>query len=152
MDEKLILLKGQSIEFEHDFVDHNLNDLSWWTRKHDGYALREAADLLMANDATSKKRLYRCLPLFWRAAAYFFYRYILRLGFLDGREGPPRPGLQGWWYRTPADANDLALQPPRGGGVNHRMPTCAIICAQRASSYRTSINRPSGSPTERRAA
>ena len=152
MDEKLILLKGQSVEFEHDFVDHNLNDLSWWTRKHDGYALREAVDLLMANDATSKKRLYRCLPLFWRAAAYFFYRYILRLGFLDGREGFLWHFLQGWWYRTLVDAKVLALQKACGGGVNHRMPTCAIICAQRASSYRTSINRPSGSPTERRAA
>ena len=116
MDEKLILLKGQSVEFEHDFVDHNLNDLSWWTRKHDGYALREAADLLMANDATSKKRLYRCLPLFWRAAAYFFYRYILRLGFLDGREGFLWHFLQGWWYRTLVDAKVLALQKACGGG------------------------------------
>ena len=116
MDEH-IELAGRTVDFEGTFVDHNLNDLSWWTRKHDGYALREAADLLLANDATSKKRLYRRLPLFWRAAAYFFYRYILRLGFLDGREGFLWHFLQGWWYRTLVDAKVLELRNICGGGV-----------------------------------
>ena len=27
-------------------VDHNLNDLSWWTNKHNNYATREMIDLL----------------------------------------------------------------------------------------------------------
>ena len=34
--------------FSGAFVDHNLNDLSWWTQKHVGYAIREAANLLEA--------------------------------------------------------------------------------------------------------
>ena len=117
MDEH-IELAGRTVDLEGTFVDHNLNDLSWWTRKHDGYALREAVDLLMANDATSKKRLYRRLPLFWRAAAYFCYRYIVRLGFLDGREGFLWHFLQGWWYRTLVDAKILELRNICGGGVN----------------------------------
>ena len=117
MDEH-IHLRGAVADFDGAFVDHNLNDLSWWTRKHDGYALREAVDLLMANDATSKKRLYRRLPLFWRAAAYFCYRYIVRLGFLDGREGFLWHFLQGWWYRTLVDAKILELRNICGGGAN----------------------------------
>lgn len=46
MDEHIQLLEGRTVEFDHDFVDHNLNNLSWWTQKHNGYAIREAIDLL----------------------------------------------------------------------------------------------------------
>jgi glycosyltransferase involved in cell wall biosynthesis len=46
MDEHMQLLEGTSIEFEHDFVDHNLNNLSWFLSKHIGYSIREAIDLL----------------------------------------------------------------------------------------------------------
>jgi len=46
MDEHIELLEGRSVEFEGDFADHNLNDIGWWTAKHNGYALREAVDLL----------------------------------------------------------------------------------------------------------
>lgn len=118
MDEHLEI-SGRTADFAGAFFDHNLNDLSWWTRKHDGYALREAADLLLANDATAKKQVYRRLPLFWRAAFYFAYRYILRLGFLDGREGFLWHFLQGWWYRTLVDAKLLELRRlDCGEGVN----------------------------------
>jgi len=46
MDEHIQLTEGCAIEFEHDFVDHNLNTIGWWTQKHKGYAIREAIDLL----------------------------------------------------------------------------------------------------------
>jgi glycosyltransferase involved in cell wall biosynthesis len=46
MDEHMVLLEGRSVEFDGDFADHNLNDIGWWTAKHNGYALREAVDLL----------------------------------------------------------------------------------------------------------
>ena len=42
-------------------------------------------------------------------AAYFAYRYVLRLGFLDGREGFLWHFLQGWWYRTLVDAKVMEL-------------------------------------------
>ena len=44
------------------------------------------------------------MPLFWRSFGYFVYRYIFRLGFLDGKEGFMWDFLQGWWYRTLVDA------------------------------------------------
>ena len=31
--------------------------------------------------------------------AYFLYRFIVQLGFLDGKEGLIYHGLQGLWYR-----------------------------------------------------
>ena len=46
MDERMVLLEGRDITFAGSFVDHNLNDLGWWTQKHLGYAIREAADML----------------------------------------------------------------------------------------------------------
>jgi glycosyltransferase involved in cell wall biosynthesis len=122
MDEHIVLLEGESIEFENDFVDHNLNNLTWWTNKHNGYAIREAIDLLdielgliekkmekvklspQAEDKRKKKYKYAKQPLFLRAFLYFIYRYIFKLGFLEGKEGFLWHFLQGWWYRTLVDA------------------------------------------------
>lgn len=124
MDEHIQLLEGRTVEFDHDFADDNLNNLSWWTQKHVGYALREAIDLLdmelgilnnsanqeisqLSEQAATKRRKklkYARQPLFWRAFAYFIYRYIFKLGFLEGKEGFLWHFLQGWWYRTLVDA------------------------------------------------
>ena len=92
-----------------------------WTNKHNGYATREAIDLLLTeynllpqdsvvnsgahSEAIRKKKLkYTKLPLFWRAFAFFILRYFFRLGFLNGKEGFLWHFLQGFWYRTLADA------------------------------------------------
>jgi len=127
MDEHIQLLEGNSVEFKHDFVDDNLNNLSWWSQKHIGYAIREAADLLdmeygflkgsseTHEDAekelgaqASRKRVqkmkYARMPLFWRSFSYFVYRYIFKGGCLEGKEGFLWHFLQGWWYRTLVDA------------------------------------------------
>lgn len=124
MDEHIQLIEGRSVEFNYDFCDHNLNNLSWWTQKHIGYAIREATDLLdmefdltgsAKNDETIKlssqalkkrrrKHGYAKKPLFWRSFAYFVYRYFFKLGFLEGKEGFLWHFLQGWWYRTLVDA------------------------------------------------
>lgn len=120
MDEHIYILDGRIENLKNPFFDDNLNGLTWWTTKHNGYATREAVDLLMTeyglyeNDvvnsgvhsvAIRKKKLkYIKLPLFWRAFAFFFLRYFFRLGFLDGKEGFLWHFLQGWWYRTLADA------------------------------------------------
>ena len=44
------------------------------------------------------------MPLFWRAFGYFCYRYIVKLGFLDGKEGFCWDFFQGLWYRMLVDA------------------------------------------------
>lgn len=121
MDEHIQLLEGEIGELYHPFYDDNLNSLTWWTNKHNGYATREAIDLLLTeydllpqenmvnsgshSAAVRKKKLkYIKMPLFWRAFAFFMLRYIFRLGFLDGKEGFLWHFLQGFWYRTLADA------------------------------------------------
>lgn len=124
MDEHIQLTKGRAVEFEHDFCDHNLNNLSWFCHKHVNYAIREAVDLLdMELDLTGaaesdngkeispqalakrmKKHKYARRPLFWRSFAYFCYRYFLKGACLDGKVGFIWTFLQGWWYRTLVDA------------------------------------------------
>src|SRR5258706_346720 len=44
--ERTQLAGGRSVTFESDLVDENLRNLSWWIAKHNGYATREAIDLL----------------------------------------------------------------------------------------------------------
>jgi hypothetical protein len=51
------------------------------------------------------KQVWDGLPLYWRPALYFVYRYVLRLGFLDGREGFVFHVLQAFWYRLLVDIN-----------------------------------------------
>ena len=130
MDEHIQVIEGRTVEFKNEFADDNLNNLSWWTQKHIGYAIREAADLLdiefdFTNTSTSddskqiseqahQKRMmkhkYAKQPLFWRSFAYFCYRYFFKLGFLEGKEGFLWHFLQGWWYRTLVDAKVFEIK------------------------------------------
>ena len=123
MDEH-ILVNGVVEHIDADFVDENLNDLTWWTDKHNRYASREAVELLnleysflqlntlailrVGNQAGGKRWvkevIYARLPGGFRAFAYFLYRYVIRLGFLDGKPGATFHFLQGFWYRYLVDA------------------------------------------------
>ena len=105
MDEHIVLSEGKSMKLENDFVDDNKNNLNWWIQKHNNYASREAEDVLRGYVGIGGKRnFYYKLPLFCRAFLYFFYRYFLRLGFLDGKKGLIFHFLQGFWYRFLVDA------------------------------------------------
>ena len=46
MDEHIYLTEGRTITLKGGFADHNLNDLKSFTAKHNGYASREALDVL----------------------------------------------------------------------------------------------------------
>lgn len=121
MDEHIVLNDGREYECFNDFCDHNLNNLSWFCKKHVDYAVREAAELLdlefrlckkpenghLSDQAGSKRRKkhsYARKPLFWRSFAYFLYRYFAKGAWRDGKEGFIFTFIQGWWYRTLVDA------------------------------------------------
>lgn len=123
MDEH-IKVSGPTVDLAGELIDDNLNSLTWWTDKHNRYASREAVDMLnleygfMPHDSVAdlrsgsqagmkrwlKERVYARLPGGFRAFAYFLYRYVLRLGFLDGQAGTAFHFLQGFWYRYLVDA------------------------------------------------
>ena len=122
MDEHIVLSEGRTIEFENDFIDENLNTINWWIQKHNNYAVREAIDYYditynicgysendnmqkgnQANKKRHKKHSYYKCPIFFRAFLYFLYRYYIKLGFLDGKEGLIWNFLQAYWYRFLVD-------------------------------------------------
>lgn len=122
MDEH-ITVTGSTTELTGELIDDNLNSITWWTAKHNRYSSLEATEMLdleykfisracSAASAVSnqpglkrwiKERIYARLPGGFRAFAYFFYRYIIRFGFLDGRAGTAFHFLQGFWYRYLVD-------------------------------------------------
>lgn len=130
MDEHIQITDGKNIVFDNDFCDHNLNNLSWFCHKHVNYAVREAADLIdieigltgaaesdadrvinnQAEGKRKKKHSYAKNPLFWRSFAYFLYRYFLKGGWRDGKEGFIFTFIQGWWYRTLVDAKIFEIK------------------------------------------
>lgn len=130
MDEHMIVESGTTVTFEGGFSDVNLNDLSFFTDKHNKYATREAVDVLnkrydlftrddvlspeSASTQASTKRFlketfYNRLPFWTGPLFYFLYRYFIQLGFLDGREGLIYHFLQGFWYRFLVGAKVMEL-------------------------------------------
>lgn len=120
MDEHIVVTGGRIITLKGGFSDWNLNDLSFFTDKHNRYATREAIDVLgaryqlfdtehaLAMTGTSlqaslkrffKNQVYNRLPFWLSAFLYFVWRYVFQLGFLDGRTGMIYHVLQGFWYR-----------------------------------------------------
>ena len=123
MDEHMVLNYGGIARLSGAIIDENLNSLTWWTQKHNGYASREAVDLLdvkyglgLADGKSEglngqarikrwlKNHVYSQLPLGVRPWLYFLYRSVFRLGFLDGSRGMLFHTLQGLWYRELVDA------------------------------------------------
>ncbi len=123
MDEHIVIEAPKTTTFNTNLVDDNLNHIGWWTDKHNSYASREMVDLLNMkyrflekDDAIResddrqakvkrfiKEEVYSRLPLGVRPVLYFFYRYVLRGGFLDGGKGFLFHLLQGLWYRLLVD-------------------------------------------------
>jgi glycosyltransferase involved in cell wall biosynthesis len=122
MDEHIIV-SGPTRRFAGELIDDSLKPLSWWTDKHNAYASREVIEMLnleygfmpremiacLADGEQAgakrwiKEQAYARLPRSLRALVYFVYRYVLRLGFLDGYEGLAFHVLQGFWYRFLVD-------------------------------------------------
>jgi len=111
MDEHIILKSGKEVVFENDFIDNNKKGLSFWISKHRDYARREAASHIQETltNAKLKNSFYYSLPSFFRAFFYFFYRYFLKLGFLDGIIGFQYHFLHAFWYRFLVDVEICKL-------------------------------------------
>jgi hypothetical protein len=110
--------------------DRNSVALTDWTVRHNRWSDLEAIELaqtshdsngtLRANffgdpreRSRSLKGKYYRLPGGLRSIVYFIYRYVFRLGFLDGREGFYFAFLQALWFRTLVDAKLYELRKQR---------------------------------------
>lgn len=118
-------VRGATVRLEHDIIEDNRNEASIaaWTEKHNRYAALQAREELARSRqplpaglhpslvgspderVLRLKQIWAGLPLYWRPVLYFGYRYLLRLGFLDGRQGFVFHVLQAFWYRLLVDIN-----------------------------------------------
>lgn len=127
LDEHMVV-DGDVARFNRGAVeDENLKGLSDWINKHNGYADSEVSQLLghavgrrdhlkgqRLRRRYLKEEIYHRTPLFVRPVAYWIYRYLFHLGFLDGRAGFIYHTLHAFWYRLLIDAK-LYERRLRGG-------------------------------------
>ena len=120
MDEKIIVYDQKTSKLQNAIIDNNLNNLTWWTNKHNNYSNREALEVLkykylLVNHTFKSdyysidyliyilKSFYNKSPIFLRSFMLFFYSYFIKLGFLDGVPGFIWNVLQVFWYRYLVD-------------------------------------------------
>lgn len=115
---------GNTANLRHDLIEENRkeNDIGFWISKHVKYAGLVAQEEFQRNSSLTSttpieasltgnpdqrtlrlKHWWRRMPLFVRPPLYFLYRYVLRLGWLDGKEGFLFHFLHAWWFRLLVD-------------------------------------------------
>jgi glycosyltransferase involved in cell wall biosynthesis len=114
-------VQGPTKQLKYDLVERNdkEDDISFWIAKHIRYARLLAEEELRRRSRPDPlepalfgspdqrtlwlKRLWRRLPPLVRPCVYFIYRYVFRLGFLDGKPGFIFHFMQGLWFRLLVD-------------------------------------------------
>lgn len=123
---------GATRNLQNDLIEENLkeNDIAFWIDKHNRYARLLAQEEFLKRQSKGQepiaatlwgnpdqrvmwlKQRWYSLPLYLRPFLYFVYRYVFRLGFLDGKQGFLFHFLQGFWFRLLVDVNlDDLLHP-----------------------------------------
>lgn len=116
-------VRGETVRAQGELIEDNRNEaeISFWIDKHNRFATRQAneeIDRWERRDAWVippkffgtpdqrilwlKSRWYR-MPRYSRPFLYFAWRYFVRLGFLDGKQGFIFHVLQAFWYRLLVD-------------------------------------------------
>jgi glycosyltransferase involved in cell wall biosynthesis len=130
-----IIVEGATGQLRCDFVHQDRKGVTDWIAKHNGYATREAMELLKGRSAPGYQEIdarllgsqgerrrwlrhviWNRLPALLRPFGYFFYRYVLQRGFLDGVAAFMFHFLQALWYPMLIDIKYLELK------ANHRQP------------------------------
>jgi glycosyltransferase involved in cell wall biosynthesis len=144
-------VSGPTVRLDGDLIEDNRNEneIAVWVDKHNRYAVRQAreeearlgdgaastrrAGLFGSPDERTlwQKRLWNRLPLYLRPFGYFFYRYVIRLGFLDGKEGFVFHFLQAFWYRLLVDINRDELRKRTDGGAEVGQPALTDAAGRR---------------------
>lgn len=81
-----IVFDGESSTLDHDLIHHAYPTLADYLEHMDRYSTL-GAELLVSQGRTSRTFLAFAWNVFFVPHLTFFWNYICRLGFLDGREG-----------------------------------------------------------------
>ena len=126
-----VVVNGVVDVLRHDMIHDSVRDLASWTAKHNQYSDVEARELIFgtgrrnldmaAQDGSLergrtlwvRRQIWDRLPLLIRAGFLFVYRYVLRLGLLDGVPGFIYCVLHDLWYPFLIDAKCRELRQRR---------------------------------------
>ena len=121
-----LIIEGECGYLQNDFIHEDQKGISDWIAKHNKYASLEANELFKNIDQKNIKanffgsqaerkrwlryKIWNRLPPLIRPFFYFFYRYILQGGFLDGKEAFIYHILQAFWTQFLIDAKYLEMK------------------------------------------
>lgn len=116
MDEHIVV-PGNTEKLKCDLIHYDYKGLDAWLNKHIWYSQLELemykTQLVLTEENKGQKKrraIYYRLPAFFRAKLYFWYRFFILLGFLDGKEGKIFLFLQAYWYRFLVDAKIYEIE------------------------------------------
>jgi glycosyltransferase involved in cell wall biosynthesis len=124
-----VIVEGKTGRLKHSLLHHNVESLSRYIQKHDEYSNWEARvwnlgeanahELLPSLFGTQAQRRRWFKKKFLRFPGspilFFLYKYVLRLGFLDGMPGLFYCGLQGiQFFHIKAKIYELRAKKDRG--------------------------------------
>jgi glycosyltransferase involved in cell wall biosynthesis len=119
------LCTGETERLRYPMIDDIRMTLTEWTYRHNRWSDAEVREMSQRNSEGRiqgriggnpierkrfLRRFYTGAPAFTRPFALFFYRYVVRLGFLDGMEGFIFYVLQTFWFRFLVDAKLYELR------------------------------------------
>ena len=120
-----VVVDGKTARLQHPLLHHNVESLSHYIRKHDEYSNWDAR-VWLAGEASSRelapslfgsqaqrhrwvRQKFFAIPA--SPLLFFFYKYILRLGFLDGVPGLIYCTFQGiQFFHIKAKVYELKMQ------------------------------------------
>ncbi|HXU38803.1 MAG TPA: glycosyltransferase family 2 protein [Blastocatellia bacterium] len=114
-----VYVRGEVSRLRSPIIEENRKEdaILFYLQKHLRYADAFAREELKRREAGFKwkqeprlfgtpdqrvlwlKQLFFGLPLYIRPFIYFFYRYVILLGFLDGKQGAIFHFMQAFWFR-----------------------------------------------------
>ncbi|MGK7394481.1 MAG: glycosyltransferase family 2 protein [Candidatus Cyclobacteriaceae bacterium M3_2C_046] len=119
-DQHFVTFGKEKIIYKKDFSNILTDSLEKFTASHNKWSSHEAQGIISQSDFGEvqekfggnpiqsrrwmKKNFYDRMPLFFRSFFYFFYRFFIRGGFRDGKEGLIFHVLQAFWFRFLIDA------------------------------------------------
>ena len=127
-----LIVDGATGHLRNDFIHEDQKGVTDWIAKHNHYATLEALELMNARLAPGyreidarvfgtqeqrkrwlRHRVWNRMPPLIRPCVYFFYRYVLAGGFLDGREAFVYHFLQALWFPMLIDVKYLEFSAKR---------------------------------------
>lgn len=123
-------VNGKTGKLKHDILEANQNEwrISFFVEKHNKFATEQAIEEIKRKRNEIQylvkvspfgnpdqrilwlKTKWNSLPLYLRPFLLFVYRYFLRFGFLDGKEGFIFHFLQSFWFRLLVDVRREELE------------------------------------------